>query len=602
MSFRIPRNVHSFFYQTKFWPPIILLWILTFMTGYIGFRQSGTFSDDTDLLYTSLKLIVGWYPMFPVAEPPILNFARFFAFFLMFATLIVALETIFYESTRRRWCAYRGGHTIICGMGAIGRQFITRYLDSAEYRFIVIESDPQHPGIAALRKDGVHVLTGDATSPLVLEKAGVKRAKNLIAVTGSDTRNAIIAGVCERLRAGDPQEFICSVHIVNPLLCNLLQAKWYRKRLESRQNSQPGGQGCGVKPDPFNVFQLGGMLILEDFPPFGTRHHRNGIPHILVIGGGKLGEAIIQRLPHLWQISPEYQQGKQYEVTLIDRNASALVERYLELYPLLKQCCTIHPLNLEVGSAEFLELSFLTGQDHRCPFSIIYICLYQYDTGLYTALEIDEKFHAAQVGNRPDIIVRTHYGEGLRQLAGHTMTGPGARQTIRIFPLIDRVCSPEFTENGMLTEVLAHATHENYIRTCLDKGETVKERPRMVPFNELPEEYKRSNRDQVLSYSAVLELFGYAIQYRSRWDGDDPDIFSQDEIEKMAEIEHDRWWNEKRALGKPDNRNFRPYRELTEHEKDFDRNVFRNMHLVLSRVNMKVVRKDKFREPGEERD
>jgi len=69
----------------------------------------------------------------------------------------------------------------------------------------------------------------------------------------------------------------------------------------------------------------------------------------------------------------------------------------------------------------------------------------------------------------------------------------------------------------MLIELLAHVTYENYIKTCMDKGETVKERPRMVSFHELTSEYKNSNRDLVLKYSAVLNMFAYAIQYRTPW-------------------------------------------------------------------------------------
>ena len=236
-------------------------------------------------------------------------------------------------------------------------------------------------------------------------------------------------------------------------------------------------------------------------------------------------------------------------------------------------------------------MRFLFGADRRCPFSVIYICFYDYENGLYAALEIDEALQALKREDRPDIIVRTLYAEEMHCLVGETSMDQTARQKIHLFPLIDRVCLPEFTENGMLTEVLAHATHENYLKTCEEKGEI---RERMVPFRNLPENYKKSNRNQVLTYSRVLDQFGYVIRYRSRWETHEEVVFSADEIEKMAEIEHDRWWEEKKAFHIRDHPDFKPYKELSENEKDFDREVFQNMNRLLARVNMKVARKEGF--------
>ena len=273
MRIRIPRVVNSFIYQTKYWP-LIFLWIVTLTAGYIGFLQSSATDDFFDRVYSTFKLAVGSYPVSPIIESPLLNFTRFFAFFLTITTLLVVAETLFYERARQLWRAYRGGHTIICGMGSIGRRYIREYLDADNHPFIVIESNPSNPRIKSFREEGVHILIGDATNPLLLEKAGIKTAKNLIAVTGSDTRNAIIASTCELLRHKNPEDLICSVHISNPLLCNLLQAKWYRKELSCETNGKDRDEKSHIKLEPFNIFQLAGMLILEDYPPFRAQNTR----------------------------------------------------------------------------------------------------------------------------------------------------------------------------------------------------------------------------------------------------------------------------------------------------------------------------------------
>ena len=71
-------------------------------------------------------------------------------------------------------------------------------------------------------------------------------------------------------------------------------------------------------------------------------------------------------------------------------------------------------------------------------------------------------------------------------------------------------------------------------------------------------------------------------------------------IEAMAEIEHNRWWAEKIRFGITESPDFAPYADLTPQSKDKDRNIFRNLHLILARVNMKVFRIDtpKDRDPG----
>ena len=591
-----PRRIHSFFYRTQFWLLLIFLWIITLSAGFVGFQQSGLEGDSADLWYSTVKLVSGGYPSGSLEETPLLNLSRFLSYFLMFATILVAIQTFFYEGTRRWWCVYRGGHTIICGMGSVGQRYIRSYLDAGDRLFIVIEANPQHHAIRPLQEEGALILTGDATDHRILERAGVRRAENLIAVTGSDTQNALIASICDTMREGNPEGFICNVHIVNPLLCNLLQARWYRKRLHQGGSTEDSGTSA-VKLEAFNIFQLAGMLILEDYPPFPQGAGGNTQHHILIIGGGKLGEAIIQRLPHIWQTVPGISAEERFIVTLIDSYASERVSRFHALSPLIREYGDIIPVDITIGSSAFFSLPFLKGDDGRSPYSIIYICLNDYELGLYTALEIDEKFQAEEIISPPQIILRTRYSQGMDQLLGSCTRDHQDTGRIRIFPLIDRVCSPEFTDHGMLIEILARASHENYLKTCIENGESTRN---LVPFRDLEPRYQQSNRDQAAEYTAVLQKFGYGIRYSSRWDTGGGVLFSSDEIEAMAEIEHNRWWAEKIRFGITESPDFAPYADLTPQSKDKDRNIFRNLHLILARVNMKVFRIDtpKDRDPG----
>jgi hypothetical protein len=604
MTFPIRRAIHSFIYRTKFWPLIILLWIITIFIGYVGFQQSIASQGFFDGVYCAIRLALGGYSDNPIEESPLLNFARFFALLLSFATFLVIIETFFYERTRLWWRSFWGGHTIICGMGSVGRRYIKSYLDDDDDTFIVIESNPSNPKIKEYQEKGVHILIGDATDRDILVKAGIRKAKSLIVVTGSDTKNAIIATNCKKMREGNPQNFICSVHISNPLLCNLLQAKWYRDRLKEPSDEKTRKENEPVILEPFNIYQLGGMLILEEYPPFSSTKDTLEKTNILVIGGGKFGESIIQRLPHIWQITPGVRPGMRYTVTLLDRKATELKKSFLELYPVIKDYCDIIPLDIEVGSADFLSLKFLFNDKKEFPFSIIYVCFYNFEDGLYSALEMDEFLQRGNSKKKPKIIVRSLYKGGINDLV-EEINEPEKIQNLNIFPLIDTVCTSEFTENGMLTEVLAHATHENYIITCLDNGDISpamkemmdppteqKANTSMVPWRELSKDIKIDNREQVKFHSKILEHFGYAIRYKSRWEPETPVIISKNHIELMAACEHARWERNKKARGVTEHPCFGPYEGLKESDKKKDSDIFINLNRLLARVNMKVVKKE----------
>jgi hypothetical protein len=294
-----------------------------------------------------------------------------------------------------------------------------------------------------------------------------------------------------------------------------------------------------------------------------------------------------------------------YTVTLVDQKATELKKSFLELYPVIKDFCDIIPLDVDVGSADFLSLDFFFNGTGECPFSIIYVCFYDYEKGLYTALEIDELLQTMYPNKKPEIIVRTLYLEGIKELV-EDMNGLKKNQSIHIFPLIDKVCIPEFTDNGMLTEVLAHATHENYIKTCLENGDispamkemmtppTDKEaNMSMVPWSDLNPNFKKDNRNQVLFYSKLLEEYGYAIRYKSRWEQEESIEISETHIELMAKREHERWERYKRDQGVTEHRCFGQYENLDEADKKKDRNIFINLNRLLARVNMKVVKKVK---------
>jgi voltage-gated potassium channel len=80
-------------------------------------------------------------------------------------------------------------HVIVCGLGRNGRQAV-KELIAFKQPFIVIEQDKQV--ILKHQEDNIIFIEGDATIDEVLEKAGVKSAKALIATLPIDADNLFV--------------------------------------------------------------------------------------------------------------------------------------------------------------------------------------------------------------------------------------------------------------------------------------------------------------------------------------------------------------------------------------------------------------------------
>ncbi|MBI2085170.1 MAG: NAD-binding protein [Candidatus Aenigmarchaeota archaeon] len=77
-------------------------------------------------------------------------------------------------------------HFIICGYGRVGEK-ISSVMRSHGISFVIVDKDPET--IKELNELGGLTVEGNALDPRVLERAGIKRARGLIAVLNTDSDN-----------------------------------------------------------------------------------------------------------------------------------------------------------------------------------------------------------------------------------------------------------------------------------------------------------------------------------------------------------------------------------------------------------------------------
>src|SRR5262245_51844686 len=90
-------------------------------------------------------------------------------------------------------------HVIICGHGYIGKQVCTQ-LRRAGVSVIVVDSN--EAAAVSARAVGAEFIVGDAGADPVLVKAGIQRARALIALAGSDADNVLITMTARHLCPG----------------------------------------------------------------------------------------------------------------------------------------------------------------------------------------------------------------------------------------------------------------------------------------------------------------------------------------------------------------------------------------------------------------
>ena len=95
------------------------------------------------------------------------------------------------------------GHYIVCGYGRIGKviyQRISGDVGNRSFDLVVIEKDEKF--IAEMNEQGILHVPGDATDEANLVKAGVSKARGLIASLGTDTDNVFLVLTARQLNPG----------------------------------------------------------------------------------------------------------------------------------------------------------------------------------------------------------------------------------------------------------------------------------------------------------------------------------------------------------------------------------------------------------------
>ena len=568
-------------WQDMKWPVLISLAAISLVLGYVGFARYATAQGETpsslDLIYQTLQLVSMNSGLVPGPINWQLQVARFLIPALTVFTALSALALIFSEQMQVFKLWRIRDHVIICGLGRKGSLLVEKFC-ALNMDVVVLEQDEGNDWIEVSRGLGAVVLVGDAADPELLNQARVGKAKYLIAVMGDDGANAEAAVQAQKMMQERTAGVLtCLIHIVDPQLYDLLREKELAHQNQSN-----------FRLELFNIYERGARLILKSIGQGESQQTPN---HILVIGMGKLGEGVVLHAIQDWR-EHNSSAEERLQITVIDRYAQIKAESLCVRFPNLEQVCSLIPKQMEIGSPDYLRADFLQQQPGQHEIEQVYVCLDDDSLGLQAGLSLLHRVKNRQV----PIVIRMVEDTGLATLLGNGVDADGSFKQLHAFGLLNQTCTPDLLLGGT-HEVLARELHAIY----LNKHPAIEDREEksesQVPWEQLPESLKESNRVQAANIGNTLAAAGYSITQLRDWGAGEKN-FTPQEVEIMARKEHERWcqerwdggWTEgpERDEQKKTNPDLVGWEDLEEKEKEKNRRFVRGLPKTLAKAGFQI--------------
>jgi len=492
--------------------------------GASGLAQPGARSGLVQAVTHTLGLMKGTGG-FPLDRE---HWPLFLAQILMPAFAFVSVFKIALQNIRRdaRVVLARRlrGHTIVCGIGAVGRQIVESFCDAGK-SVLAITLDTGTPDALACERRGVLLLQGDASETSLLQLAGLKHADALILACGSDGMNLEIG-----MRARDALKGVRESPI---RILPQLRSEWLYESIEKQRNVALGSATAEFQPFNLNANAaralLGSEAFLRAMPQADTPS-----PHLLVCGFGRMGAELIVRAARCNFALP----GQRLSATVLDRGGAASVAsaeikspHFREIADIEFRACTF-----AMENASWHE-TVRTALNERMPFAVV-IALSADDVALHSATELRKILDESECFGLP-VFVRVweqaRLAEFLAQLEGQSAWPD------RLMPFGDlaSLTSPAILLDQSL-DALARALHRVWLESVPDKSS-----PAAVSWEKLPEFYKQANRVSADYIPIRLRYCGMSLRA-----GAEPWLtFSDAEVEALAALEHWRWCVEMRSLG-----------------------------------------------------
>jgi hypothetical protein len=613
------------------WSIVAGLALLAFVLGCVGYFDVMVFRDEGgentwwDPVYASLQLFIFEGETTTAHWPLHLQIARALAPMVLLYTAAVAIfKQVETEVALYRLNFRRRRFVVICGVGEVGYRIARDYCLNSDKTVVAIDREPNNPLVTELANQGAITILGNAMDPLTLFKCRVMYAKEVFLCTDDDQANISCAKSIERLcrRIGDRE------------LARL-------SRIASQHEPEIGGEPASVglraflcvdAPDLYEVFSnhpffdsnsarfsvrlfnrsetIARNVFRLCAPDMYYRPGETGTKpmNILFVGFG----ALVRELLLQTALTAHYPDFRLARVTVLCKEDQRnQVARFFYRYPHIEKTLEITFVYDDALTVTEERWEKLQSSNH---FSVAYVGAENDVEGILSARRLVRLnrlvemplLHFVVCLNQQTFLAEIIDDDFLPITADKAAIPRHA--PIEYLETLDETMTIDVIVNEVL-DGLARSLHQSYVDSLQAIGESRETNASLVPWSELPAFKKKANQHAAAHMPVKLRCSNCEAVPM-----DDPceavpfplDINNMD---VLAQLEHRRWMSDKYLAGysygeerdedhmlHPD---LIPWEELSEADRDKDRNNIRQIPELLSAQGHKIceVSKRTAREP-----
>ena len=537
----------------------VFLIAIGIICGYIGFFEHlelnlnlGNFLQVT---FNVLQLFVFQFS-FESPVPWTLEIARFVCPIALYLFAIAAFLKIFQGKIKLIMLSMKKNHVVICGLDKNVIQLISDFKDNKE-NVVVIEMKGNNVNILKAESLGAIVLIGEYSDFFMLTKARIHRAKYLVAFTDDDYQNIEVAINANRIikqkhpkKAKKKAKIKCFVHIRDTDL----------RSTEFLLDPHPS-----FVLKTFNIFENSTrfLYLSKAIEPILKIWSERKQVHLLIVGFKEMGEAVLLQAAKLGM----FPDGEKLRFTILDQNINIQKDNFMYRYPNIEEICDLTFKELELDNLLEFKKKIQIGEDQQ-NVSAIFLCLDD------KSLEIQYKDCLISELEHKKIPIYIHIDDNEEVIKLPTS------YPIFAFGLVENSSNREFIVNEKLDD-LAKLIHDDY----RSKFKEMPEWDKLINFK------KDSNRLQADHNLIKLKTISRRIAH---FNGKYPREFkfTDEELELLARMEHNRWCAEQYIYikdltqNRPDD--LKPFDELQDTEKNKDYNAVQRIPSLLAGKKIEI--------------
>jgi hypothetical protein len=339
-------------WENVVWFSVPVLALLAIGFGWAGYhvramdpalQKTGAVPDAATVAYQIMQLFVFNGQNLDGAIPWQLHVARFLGVFpVLLGTTWAFLRYLPEEVSLllMRLGVLRRNIVVICGFSDLSEYLA---IDARRMRKKVILIDPDIPQASrqSLRARRVIAIDSDPRDPEILRHSFLLHAEKLLAASSDDAMNMAVAASAHELinKEGNPRrQYDCHILIANSSLRAQLNE-------ELRLSYKPVGDRevgrCRIVMDDLDLPMIAARHALDEHPLEMTCHigpQDTMVVHLIVVGCGLEGRALALHAAHIAHFANEINRRARFRLTVADC-AEANMLAFEEQYPALREVC-----------------------------------------------------------------------------------------------------------------------------------------------------------------------------------------------------------------------------------------------------------------------